>query len=62
MKMLIKVLTNGRVMSAVISAVGAIISAICAGCRLACGEMTIKEFEAEIIMPYMTNSVNNIGE
>lgn len=48
MKTIIKILTNGRVMSAVISALGAIVSAMCAGCKLYCGELAIKDFECAI--------------
>lgn len=56
MRLILKVLTNGRVISAVISALGAIVSACCAGCRLAFGEMSFKDFEAEIFSSYNTTT------
>lgn len=57
---LLKILINGRVISAVISALGAIISAACAGCKLTLGEMSVKDFEAEIFSSYntITNTFN----
>lgn len=60
MSKILKILTNGRVISAVISALGAIVSACCAGCRLYCGEMAISKLECDIFSPYhsMTNKVN----
>lgn len=58
MKTVIKIITNGRVISAVVSALGAIISAICAGCKLYCGELSVKEFEASI--GYFTNSIERV--
>lgn len=62
MRLIFKVLTNGRVISAVVSALGAIISACCAGCRLAFGEMTFKDFEAEVFSSYnqITNQIQEI--
>lgn len=57
----IKVLTNGRVISAIISALGAIVSAFFAGCKLYVGEMTLKEFEAEIFSAFNTTT-NEISE
>lgn len=62
MRLIIKVLTNGRVISAVVSALGAIISACCAGCRLAFGEMSFRDFEAEIFSSYnqVTNQIQEI--
>lgn len=51
---ILKIIANPRVVTAVISALGAIISACCAGCRLAFGEMSFKDFEAEIFSSYNT--------
>lgn len=56
MKKILSICTNGRVISAVVSALGAIISALCAGCRLYCSE-----FSLEIDTPNyhsITNKVN----
>lgn len=59
---LIKILTNGRVISAVVSALGAIISACFAGCKLCVGEVSVKDFNAEIFSAYnsITNSIKEI--
>lgn len=56
MKFIIKILTNGRVISAVISALGAIVSACCAGCKLTMGEMAIKDFNAEIFNSFHSST------
>lgn len=56
MTKILKLITNGRVISAVISALGAIVSALCAGCKLAFGEMSFKDFEAEIFSLYNTST------
>lgn len=63
MKCILKILTNGRVMSAVISALGAIVSAMCAGCKLYCGELAIKDFECAITgtQNVSTNEVKEIN-
>ena len=57
----IKVILNPRVWSAIISAVGAIISAMFAGCALRTGEFKLKDFTVEIFSPYHT-STNNVQE
>ncbi len=64
MRKIIKVLANGRVMSAIISALGAIVSAVCAGCKLYLGELTFKDFEAEIYSAYSntTNATSIINQ
>lgn len=56
----VNVLKNGRVISAIVSAVGAIISAFFAGCRLYVGEMNVKDFEATIKFTNNTNEVTNV--
>lgn len=60
MTKILKICTNGRVISAVVSALGAIISAAFAGCRLCCGEVAVKDFNCEIFSQYntITNGVN----
>lgn len=60
MSKIIKICTNGRVISAIVSALGAIISAICAGCKLYCGEIAVKDFDCEIFSQYhsLTNKAN----
>lgn len=61
MRKIIKVLTNGRVLSAIVSALGAIISAVCAGCKLYLGELSVKDFKAEIYSAYSnTTNANSI--
>ena len=59
----IKILTNGRVISAIVSAIGAIISACCAGCKLYCGELTVKDFDCAIwdVNHSITNVVNKVN-
>ena len=59
-KKILKVLFNPRVVTAIISAIGAVISAVCAGCKLSMGEMCVKDFSAEIFNVYhsITNGVN----
>ena len=56
-KLIKNVLLNGRVWSAIVSAVGAIVSALCAGCRLYLGEMQVKDLECSI-----GTSTNNVQE
>lgn len=55
----LKVLTNGRVISAIVSAIGAIISAVCAGCKLYCGEIAVKDYGCEIFSQYNNHSITN---
>lgn len=62
MKTIFRILTNGRVMSAVVSAIGAIISALCAGCRLYCGELAVKDFDCSITgFHTVTNDVKELN-
>lgn len=52
-----RLLLNGRIWSALISAVSAVICAVLAGCKLYIGDMSIKDFAAEIVAPWcVTNS------
>lgn len=62
--MKVKALLNPRVISAIVSAIGAIISALFAGCSLCMGELSIKDFKAEIFNQYhsVTNSMETINE
>lgn len=53
-----KILLNGRLWSAVVSAIGAIVSALCAGCRLYLGEMQVSELECSIGVG--TNTVQEV--
>lgn len=56
----IKIILNPRVASAVVSAVSAVICACFAGCKLACGRMSIEDFEASIFNQY--NTITNSFE
>ena len=58
----IKILANGRVISAIVSAIGAIISACCAGCKLYCGELTVKDFDCAFwdVNHSITNVLNEV--
>ena len=58
----IQILTNGRVISAIVSALGAIISAVCAGCKLYCGELAVKDFDMSIwdVNRAVTNVYNEV--
>ena len=58
---IIKVLFQPRVITALISALGAIVSACFAGCKLGFTELAVKDFEAEIFSVY-NNSTNLIQE
>lgn len=53
-----KILFNPRVATAIVSAIGAIVSALCAGCQLCIGELAVKDFNAEIFGN--NNSTNKI--
>lgn len=47
-----------RVITAVVSAVSAIVCAVFAGCRLSVGECALKDFQSEILSVYCTT--NNV--
>lgn len=53
-----KTLLNGRLWSAVISAVGAIVSAVLAGCKLYVGELSCKDVGCELL-PALLCTTNN---
>ena len=58
MNRIIKNLFSTRVITAVVSAVSAIVCAVLAGCRLSVGECAIKDFHSEILSVYCnTNNV-----
>lgn len=55
---IVKNLFSTRVLTAIVSAVSAIICAVLAGCRLTVGEMSMKNANAEILSIYCsTNGV-----
>lgn len=55
---IVKNLFSTRVLTAIVSAVSAIICAVLAGCRLTIGEMAMKDAAAEILSIYCnTNGV-----
>lgn len=55
---IVKNLFSTRVLTAIVSAVSAIICAVLAGCRLTIGEMSMKDSAAEILSIYCnTNGV-----
>lgn len=56
MKIIINMITNPRVASAIVSAVSAVICVIMAGCKLTCEEFGVKGWNAEIFS-FSTNSV-----
>lgn len=51
MKRFLKIVFSRQVITAVISAIGAIVSVVVAGCRLSLGEMSVKDMSAEINIP-----------
>lgn len=56
MKRFLKILFSRQVITAVISAIGAIVSVAVAGCRLSLGEMSVKDMSAEINIPQEGNN------
>lgn len=47
---------NTRVITAVVSAVGAIISAMLAGCKVYFGEIAAKDFSSEVLPALMSDT------
>lgn len=58
MNRIIKNMLSTRVITAVVSAVSAIVCAVLAGCRLSVGECALKDFQSEIFSSYCTT--NNV--
>lgn len=48
---ILKIVFSRQVITAIISAIGAIVSVAVAGCRLSLGEMSLKDMSAEINIP-----------
>ena len=60
MNRIFKNLVSPRVLTAVVSAVSAVICAVLAGCRLYVGEMALKDVSSEIMSNYCspTNTIS----
>lgn len=60
MNRIVKSLVSPRVLTAVISAVSAVICAVFAGCKLYVGEMALKDVSSEIMSNYCapTNTIS----